>query len=117
MSGCAIGERVEDVETSPVALPVRRAVFFFRLSSWELALVLFAVTALGLAGGRYLRRRSDTLREPFGVLQGALLGLVALILAFGLSLAVGRYESRRAAVVDDANAVGTTYLRASPGRR
>jgi hypothetical protein len=35
-----------------------------------------------------------------------------LILAFGLSLAVGRYESRRAAVVDEANAIGTTFLRA-----
>src|SRR4051794_39990251 len=52
------------------------------------------------------------LREPFGVLQAALLGLVALILAFGLSLAVGRYEDRRAAVVAEANAIGTTYLRA-----
>jgi Flp pilus assembly protein TadB len=41
-----------------------------------------------------------------------LLGLVALVLAFGLALAVGRYESRRAAVVEDANAIGTTYLRA-----
>ena len=27
-------------------------------------------------------------------------------------MAVGRYDSRRAAVVDDANAIGTTYLRA-----
>jgi hypothetical protein len=91
-------------------------VFFFRLSSWELALlifgVVFGVTLVGLAAGRYLRERSETLREPVGALQGALLGLVALILAFGLSLAVGRYESRRAAVVDDANAIGTTYLRA-----
>ena len=46
------------------------------------------------------------------VLQAALLGVVGLILAFGLALAVGRYESRRAAVVDEANAIGTTYLRA-----
>ena len=38
--------------------------------------------------------------------------MVALILAFGLTLAVGRYDSRRAAVVDTANAIGTTYLRA-----
>ncbi len=74
--------------------------------------IVFGATLLGLAAGRYLRRHSETLREPFGVLQAALLGLVALILAFGLSLAVGRYESRRAAVVDDANAIGTTYLRA-----
>jgi hypothetical protein len=46
------------------------------------------------------------------VLQGALLGLVGLVLAFGLALAVGRYQSRRDAVVADANAIGTTYLRA-----
>ena len=89
---------------------------FFRLSSWELALILLAVvlgaTALGLVLGRHLRHHSDHLREPFGVLQAALLGLVGLVLAFGLALAVGRYESRRAAVVDDANAIGTTYLRA-----
>jgi hypothetical protein len=89
---------------------------FFSLSSWELALLIMAIVASAtLAGyftGRYLRRSQETLREPFGVLQGALLGVVGLILAFGLSLAVGRYESRRAATVDEANAIGTTYLRA-----
>jgi len=37
---------------------------------------------------------------------------VGLILAFGLSLAVSRYENRRSNVVDEANAIGTTYLRA-----
>lgn len=37
---------------------------------------------------------------------------MALILAFGLTMAVGRYDARRAAVVDEANAIGTTYLRA-----
>jgi hypothetical protein len=35
-----------------------------------------------------------------------------LVLAFGLSLAVGRYEAQRADVVAEANAIGTTYLRA-----
>ena len=89
---------------------------FFRLDSWELGLILLAVvvgaTLLGVIAGRYLRQHSASLREPFGVLQAALLGLVGLILAFGLSLAVGRHETRRAAVVDEANAIGTTYLRA-----
>ena len=89
---------------------------FFRLSSWELALLIFAViggaSAVGYLTGRYLRRHSQTLREPFGVLQAALLGIVGLILAFGLSLALGRYEDRRAATVAEANAIGTTYLRA-----
>jgi hypothetical protein len=89
---------------------------FFRLSSLELGLLIFGVvlgtTLLGVAAGRRLRAHADAVREPFGALQAALLGLVALILAFGLSLALSRYESRRAAVVDDANAIGTTYLRA-----
>lgn len=89
---------------------------FFRLSSWELWLIIAAVVlgfvAVGYLVGRVLRKQSETLREPIGVVQGALLALVGLILAFGLTLAIGRYDSRRVAVVDDANAIGTTYLRA-----
>jgi hypothetical protein len=91
-------------------------VSFFSLATWQLGLLLVAVTATAtVAGyliGRRLREHQETLREPFGVLQAALLGLVALILAFGLALAVGRYEDRRAATVNEANAIGTTYLRA-----
>jgi ABC-type multidrug transport system fused ATPase/permease subunit len=89
---------------------------FFRLSSLELWLIVFAIvlgtTLLGVVLGRRLRAHAESLREPFGVLQAALLGLVALILAFGLTLAVGRYDARRASVVAQSNAIGTTYLRA-----
>src|SRR6188768_1450657 len=73
---------------------------------------MFGATLLGLWAGRSLSHRKETLREPFGVVQGALLTLVGLILAFGLAMAVGRYDARRAAVVADANAIGTAYLRA-----
>ena len=73
---------------------------FFELSSWVLALIIFTAllgaTAGGLAVGHSMRAHAHKLSEPFAVLQGALLGLVGLILAFGLSLAVGRYENRRA---------------------
>ena len=89
---------------------------FFRLSTLELGLIIFGIvlgtTLLGAFVGSRLRAHAETLREPFGVVQAALLGLVALVLAFGLTMAVGRYDQRRAAVVDDANAIGTTYLRA-----
>jgi hypothetical protein len=89
---------------------------FFGLSSTLLAVLVFAVifgsTVLGLVIGRSQRDRSEHLREPFAALQAALLGIVGLLLAFGLSMAVARYETRRAAVVDDANAIGTTFLRA-----
>src|SRR5215211_2864481 len=91
-------------------------IFFFRLTSVELALLLLAVllaaTGLGIYFGHRVSHLSDRLKEPFGILQGALLGLVGLILAFGLSLAVTRYQDRRSNIVTVANAIGTTYLRA-----
>jgi hypothetical protein len=91
-------------------------ILFFRLTSVELGLLFFAVilgaTGLGIFLGRRVRHLSESLREPFGVLQGALLGVVGLLLAFGLSLAVSRYEDRRSNIVSEANAIGTTYLRA-----
>jgi len=89
---------------------------FFPLSSWQLGLLVFTVivaaSALGVRAGRHLRRREETYHEPIGVLRATLLGIVGLILAFGLSLAVGRYQDRRADVVADANTIGTAYLRA-----
>jgi len=89
---------------------------FFQLSTWLLALLIFLVlagaTAVGLLAGRALRGRSEDLREPFSVMQAAILGFMGLVLAFGISLAIGRYEERRTDVVDEANAIGTSYLRA-----
>jgi hypothetical protein len=105
-------------ESLPLRSPTRvvSGILFFRLTSLELGLLFFAVifgaTGLGIFLGRRVRHLSESLREPFGVLQGALLGVVGLLLAFGLSLAVSRYEDRRSNVVSEANAIGTTYLRA-----
>jgi len=82
----------------------------------ELGLLFFGAvlgaTGIGIFLGHRVRHLSDSLKEPFGVLQAALLGVVGLLLAFGLSLAVSRYENRRSNVVSEANAIGTTYLRA-----
>ncbi len=90
--------------------------FFFALSSVLLAVVLLTLivgaAACGLLLGRSLREKRESVSESFGVLQATLVGFMGLILAFGLSLAIGRYDTRRQAVVDDANAIGTTYLRA-----
>src|SRR3954451_12408413 len=92
------------IATSP-SLPVtsvqaqrrKPSMIFFRLNTWVLLLVLAAImvgaTLAGLAIGRRVSLRASNLREPFGILQGALIGFMGLVLAFGLSLAVGRYES------------------------
>lgn len=88
----------------------------FELPTWVLALVLvgviFGATALGALIGRRVKHLSESLSESFGILQGAMLGVVGLILAFGLSLSLSRYEDRRTAIVTEANAIGTTWLRA-----
>ena len=51
---------------------------FFQLSSWALALIIFALllgaTGVGLAVGHLMRAHAKHLSEPFSVLQGALLG-------------------------------------------
>ncbi len=88
----------------------------FHLNSWALAFVLvvivFGTTVAGVLVGRRLRHRRDEVREPIGAMQTAILGFVGLLLAFGLTMAVGRFEVRRSAVVTEANAIGTTFLRA-----
>ena len=98
------------------ASAVPGAPLLFDLSSAALTVMLLVVvvgtTVAGIFIGRAMHRHHETMREPYGVLQAALLGFMGLIMAFGLSLALGRAENRRAALVDEANAIGTTYLRA-----
>jgi hypothetical protein len=88
----------------------------FNLRTEVLVVVVFTIvvgaTVVGLLIGRSIRSRSDEPHDSVGVIQGALLGFMALVLAFGLSLAIGRYENRRAATAAEATALGTTYLRA-----
>jgi hypothetical protein len=88
----------------------------FHLTTFALAAGLFVLiggaAVTGVVAGTFLRERQHNVKESSGVLQGALLGFMGLVLAFGLSLALGRYEARRAALVDDANTIGTAYLRA-----
>lgn len=89
---------------------------FFSLSTALLVIVVIVIiggtVALGVALGHHLKGRSEREFQSIGVVQGALLGLVGLLLAFGLSMAVSRYEARRSVVVQEANHIGTTYLRA-----
>ena len=88
----------------------------FDLSSfWLLVVVagiLFGATGIGIAIGRAIGPNRSRFREPLNIMQAALIGLVALLLAFGLTMAVDRYQSRRENVVVEATSIETTYLRA-----
>ena len=90
--------------------------FLFRVPTLIVGLAIglwvVGITFLGIAVGRRLRATREGLQQPIGVIQAALLTFVAVLLAFGLAMGVDRYESRRQAVVVEANTIGTTYLRA-----
>src|SRR3954447_1939617 len=44
-------------------------------------------------------------------LVATIVGLLAFVLAFTFNMAAGRFQDRRDVLVDEANAIGTTYLR------
>lgn len=46
-----------------------------------------------------------------GEMVASILALLAFLLAFTFGLAASRWEARREAVLEEANAIGTTYLR------
>ncbi len=83
-----------------------------------IALLLLAalagITGAGLALGR--RRaggRSEAFRAHVATAQGSLLGLLALLMGFTFSMSLQRYDARAQALVEEANAIGTTWLRAA----
>jgi hypothetical protein len=77
-----------------------------------LLVVLFSVE-FGYRLGKYRRSRREEEKEaPLGTMVGATLGLLAFVLAFTFGLAASRFDNRRQVLLDEANAIGTTYLRA-----
>lgn len=50
-------------------------------------------------------------RAGVGAIEGALFGLLGLLLAFSFGGATTRFNTRRAQIVDEANAIGTAWLR------
>lgn len=83
--------------------------------------VLFVLSALLLYAGaevgyRYGRRHSERisveLRSHVSTVEGALLGLLALLLGFAFAMAMNRYDARRQTVLDEVNDLRTCYLRA-----
>jgi hypothetical protein len=81
---------------------------------------LATVFAMGLAAilggseiGRLLGvRATGRGGDDVSTLEGAILGLLALMIGFTFAMALSRFEARRDALLNEANAIGTTALRA-----
>jgi hypothetical protein len=64
-------------------------------------------------GHRFGKRRHQAEAPALGTdASTALLALLGLLLAFTVSMAVTRFEARKALVIEEANAIGTAALRA-----
>ncbi len=87
---------------------------FYHLPVWEQALLIFglllAAYGLGILLQRHLVR--DPCSESETALVGSAMALLAFIIGFTFSMALNRYDQRRDLVLAEANAIGTTYLRA-----
>jgi hypothetical protein len=80
------------------------------------AAILVGMAASLEVGFRVGRRRAATPREErgsqLGAIQGAVLGLLGLLLAFSFAGAATRFMERQDLIVEEANAIGTSFLRA-----
>lgn len=87
------------------------------LPLWALFAATVVVVLLSIEAGywlgQYRRRRSEEEKEgPVGAIVAATLGLLGFMLAFTFGMASSRFDARRHIIVEEANAIGTTYLRA-----
>ena len=62
-------------------------------------------------GAARIARDPDGMAKGVGAAEGAVFGLLGLIIAFTFSGAGSRFEDRRHLITEEANAIGTAYLR------
>jgi hypothetical protein len=90
------------------------------IANWSVfafALLLWVVQMLAHEAGYWLgsRRRArggETQAEGVGVVVGGMLSLLAFVLALTLSFANSRFSERVEGTLNEANAIGTAWLRA-----
>lgn len=87
------------------------------LASWSmlgLGIVFFVAQVVAREVGHFCARRFAREQEPdgVGILVGGMLGLMAFVLGLTLSFANSRFAERRAGALEEANAIGTAWLRA-----
>lgn len=73
--------------------------------------VLWLSAWLGASRFHSLRARLVDLKDEFGVVQSATLTLLGLIIGFTFSMALGRYDQRKSYEAQEANVIGTEYVR------
>lgn len=94
---------------------VVRDIAEFSLFAFGAAMLLLQFAALvagNWIGRRRARRMAGDSAESVGIVIGGLLGLLAFTLSISIGIADKRFDDRRRAALDEANAIGTAWLRA-----
>lgn len=76
------------------------------------AVPVIACTWIGILRGRKVKKEHRPENNHMSTVQGALLGLLGLLLGFAFSGAISRFVDRQDALADEANAIGRAYARA-----
>lgn len=89
----------------------------YHLDLWFIFGVSIVFFLMGDEAGFRLGRRKrpavdEDARSQITTIQGAMLGLLGLLLGFTFSMAMSRFELRKQQILEESNAIGTTYLRA-----
>jgi hypothetical protein len=85
----------------------------YPVPAFLVTLVALTIAAwLGTTRFTSLRSTAEQQRDDFTVIQGATLTLLGLIIGFTFSMALDRYEQRKIYEEEEANAIGTEYVRA-----
>ncbi|MCU0395024.1 MAG: hypothetical protein MUF29_03895 [Chitinophagaceae bacterium] len=83
---------------------------------WVIALLLILLMTVALWLGRTAAmlhaRHTGNVPDNSKTIISSLLALTAFLLGFAFSMSATRYENRRQAIVEEANAIGTAILRA-----
>lgn len=75
--------------------------------------LMLAATEVGFrVGSMVASNTSADTRSQISTVEAAVLGVLALLLGFTMSMAVSRFEVRKQLVLDEANAINTSLLRA-----
>ncbi len=76
------------------------------------ALMLTAIEAGFRLGRKFEARTPENVKSQISTVEAAILGILALLLGFTISMAVSRFEIRKQLVLEEADAIGTSSLRA-----
>jgi hypothetical protein len=100
-----------------VAVSDQGGIPLFKLLDYPLVVLVLAFVLLMVSmwtGANVLgkfRKLEDSDRDDFNVVLGATLTLLSLLIGFSFSMATSRYDQRKGYEEEEANAIGTEYLR------